>query len=261
MPRESRKESQTGYYHVMMRGNNKEKVFEKTTEKQYFIEQLRYQIGKETISLVAYCLMDNHVHLLIHSELQKMIESLKWVNIKFAGLYNLKYERVGHVFQDRFKSEVIDTEEYLIGAMRYIHNNPIKARIVSNIDSYHWSSYKEYVEGKSGLVSFDEREMILGLFSRSIEQFKGFHLEEENSEFLEIKEDLDREREERARMIINKSLKKHGLKDIKGLHYSKEILEDIVMELLRKSCLPHRKIAELLEITRGTVHNISKKYD
>lgn len=111
MVREARKESQTGYYHVMMRGNNKEMVFSKTAEKQYFIDQLQCQMEKGNISIAAYCLMDNHVHLLIHSGLQKMTEALKWTNIKFAGIYNYKYKRVGHVFQDRYKSEVIDTEE------------------------------------------------------------------------------------------------------------------------------------------------------
>lgn len=77
MPREARKESQTGYYHVMMRGNNKEKIFSKTAEKQYFTKQIQSQIEKGNISIVAYCLMDNRVHLLIHSELPKMTEALK----------------------------------------------------------------------------------------------------------------------------------------------------------------------------------------
>lgn len=234
-------------------------IFERTAEKQYFIEQLRYQIEKETISIATYCIMDNHIHLLIHSELKAMIDALKWINIKFAGVYNLKYKRIGHVFQDRFKSEVIDTEEYLIGALRYIPNNPVKAKIAHNVDSYHWSSYKEYTEAKSGLVSLDEREMVLGLFSNSLEQFKKFHLEEETSEFLEISEDLEQEREERAKMIINKYIEKFGMKDIKELSKNNGLLEGIITELLKKSYLSHRRNSELLEITRGTVHNISKK--
>ncbi|SCG83978.1 hypothetical protein DW1_2414 [Proteiniborus sp. DW1] len=261
MVRVARKESPTGYYHVMMRGNNKEMIFAKVAEKKYFIEQLQEQVEKKNISIVAYCLMNNHVHLLIHSELPKMTDAFKRINIKFAGLYNSKYERVGHVFQDRFKSEVIDSEGYLIRAMRYIHNNPVKAKIAINTDDYYWSSYKEYIEGKNKLVCPREREFILGLFSYSIEYFKSFHLEEEIEEFLEISEDLEQEREERAQKIIDKFLKKYDIRDIKALTNDKNILEDTVKQLLKNSYLSHRRIAELLHVSRGTIHGIAKKLD
>lgn len=259
MARVARKESPTGYYHVMMRGNNREKIFAEVSEKQYFIKQLKEHVEKGNISIVAYCLMDNHVHLLLHSELQKMTETLKKINIKFAKFYNSKYKRVGHVFQDRFKSEVIDSENYLIGAMRYIHNNPVKAKISIDVSDYYWSSYKEYIEGKSKLVSSRERDIVLNLFSFSLDQFKKFHLEEETEEFLEINEDLEKEREERAQKIINKYFDKYAVKDVDVLTNNKEVLEDIVKELLKKSYLSHRRIAEILNISRGYVHKIARK--
>lgn len=144
--------------------------------------------------------------------------------------------------------------------MRYIHNNPVKAKIVSKASDYQWSSYKEYTEEKSRLIDLNERRMILSLFSYSTEQFKRFHLEEETNEFLEVKEDLKQEREERAQKIINRYFERYGIKDIGGFNNRKGILEDVIIELLKKSCLSHRRIAELLEISRGTVHNLSKKH-
>lgn len=259
MVRLARKESPTGYYHVMMRGNNKERIFNYNAEKLYFIEQLKDQVEKGNIKIAAYCIMNNHVHLLLHSELENMVEALKWVNTKFAIYYNKKYERVGHVFQGRFKSEVIDSEGYLIRAIRYIHNNPVKAKIVTKAEDYYWSSYKEYIKEKNNLIDTEEKEMILSLFSYSIEEFAGFHVEEEMEEFLEVKEDLLREREEKAQRIINKYLQKYGLKSIDEAIDDKTILHDIAKELIKYSHLSHRRIAELIGLSRGIIHNISKK--
>ena len=259
MAREARTESQTGYYHVMMRGNNREMIFNQTVEKQYFMELLQQQADEEKILIAAYCLMDNHGHLLIKSDLQIMSEALKWINIKFAQRYNYKYKQIGHVFQDRYKSEVINTEEHLIQVMRYIHNNPVKAKIVSKISDYKWSSYKSYTEKKNKLISSEERQMIIDLFSGSIKQFEKFHLEEEITEFLETKEDLEREREDKAKRIIDKYCQQYEIIDAKELKNRKGVLEKVVIEILEKSHLSHRRIAELVGVTRGRVHNIAKK--
>lgn len=259
MAREARKQSETGYYHVMMRGNNREKIFRNTTEKQYLIELLQIQADEENISIIAYCLMDNHVHLLIRSDLQLMSEALKWINIKFAGRYNYKYKRTGHVFQGRYKSEVINTEEHLMQVIRYIHNNPVKAKMVSEASDYEWSSYKSYVDKKDKLISSSERQMVIDLFSNSKEHYIKFHSEEETQEFLDIKEDIEREREEKANRIINKYCQQYAIIKTIELKNRKDVLEKIIIELLKNSNLSHRRIAEFLDIDRGTVHNAAKK--
>ena len=260
MAREARECSSTGYYHAMMRGNNRERIFKQAKEKQYFKEQLQNQIDEEMISIVAYCLMDNHVHLLIYSDLQTMTEAIKWVNIKFAGKYNYKYDRVGHVFQDRYKSEVINTGKYLLRAMRYIHNNPVKAKMVSRPSDYYWSSYKGYIANGDRLIDLQEKQIIIDMFSGSIKRFEEFHLEEDTAEFLEIQEDLEREREEKAGKIINRYCKKYGIIEPKMLNSKRGILEEVVIELIQRSHLSHRRIAELVGVTRGTVHGIVKKH-
>lgn len=259
MAREARKESPTGYYHAMMRGNNKEMIFNKISEKQYFLDQLQHQVDEGKVSIVAYCLMDNHVHLMINSDLKSMSESLKWINIKFAGRYNYKYERIGHVFQDRYKSEIINTEEHLIQALRYIHNNPVAAKMVYKASEYIWSSYNHYVGKEESIISPEEKQLIMEMFSGSIKQFKNFHLEEDTNEFLEIKGDLELEREEKAQKIISRYCEKYEISDYMELKDRKEVLEEIVIELIRTSHLTHRRISELLDINRGMIHNIAKK--
>ena len=202
MGRAARRESDTGYYHVMARGNNKEMIFTDISEKQYFLEELRAKIDEGDISLLSYCVMDNHIHLLIFADLESMTDALRRTNLKFAMRYNTKYNRVGHVFQGRYKSEVINTDKYLLSALRYIHNNPVKAKIVSNAKDYKWSSYRAYIDGDNGLINPKEQEMIMDMVGGSIKLFEQFHLEEDMHEFIEIREDLEQEREERPRRII-----------------------------------------------------------
>lgn len=259
MVRPLRVESETGYYHVMMRGNNKEMIFKEASEKYYFIEQLLHVVKDNKISIVAYCIMDNHVHLLVNSHKESMIQALKWINIKFPGMYNFKYGRVGHVFQDRFRSEVINSDDHLLRVMRYIHNNPVKAKIVSNILNYKWSSYGTYLGREDKIINAKDNELIMAQFSNSMKQFEEFHFENEMDEFLEIKEDLERQREERGQEIINKYCQKYKVKQISELSNSKSILEEIIIEFLKKSNLTHRRIGEITGTTRGLVHSISKR--
>lgn len=264
MAREARKESLTGYYHVMMRGNNKEMIFSKAIEKQYFTEQLQQQIEKGLISLVAYCIMDNHVHLLIHAKLHMMSETLKFINTKFAGRYNFKYDRVGHVFEDRYKSEAINTEEYLVQVIRYIHNNPLKAKMIYSPNDYQWSSYNCYINCEGALISSEEKDKVISLFSDSLNQFEEFHLQGkeiiETIEFLEMKEDLEHERDENAQKIINTHCEKNGITDVKDLNTRKEILEEIIIELKEKCHLPYSRISKVTNINKCTIHNIVKKF-
>lgn len=259
MVRIARLESDTGYYHIMARGNNKEMIFRHSSEKQYFLRELQDRINEGDISVLSYCIMDNHVHLLINADLDLMADALKRTNIKFAMRYNKKYDRVGHVFQGRYKSEVINTEQYLLGVIRYIHNNPVKAGIVFKAENYKWSSYRDYLNSGNSLVDSNEKEMIMNMLGGSIDQFQRFHLKDDMLEFLEIKEDLEVEREIKARKILKDYCDKYKVKDIKQLCNNKDAIDEIVIDLLQLSKLSHRRVADLLGINRGIVHNIAKK--
>lgn len=256
MPRKARIQSPTGYYHVMMRGNNREDIFVTDKQKKFFLDSLEKQEEDQLIDIVAYCLMDNHAHIVIKAEPLNLTKAIKSTNIRYAMNFNGKRDRVGHVFQDRYKSEAIIDDKYLLQVIRYIHNNPVKAKMVKSFEDYQWSSYNEYVK-KNFIINTQQREFILHYFCNNVEQFIAFHKQKDNQEYLEIIEDIIKDRIERAQEIISAYFSKKGLVGAKQVIRNPIYLEDIIRRLLKESKLTHRQIANLLEVSNNVVHSIS----
>jgi len=154
MPRQARESSGTGIYHVMMRGINRQDIFEEQEDYQQFIIRLQSLVdpigdnGEHVPSychVYAYCLMSNHVHLLLRERTESISVSLKRLAVSYAAYFNKRFQRVGHLFQDRFKSEPVNDIEYFVTLLRYIHQNPVKAGICSKAEDYEWSSWQEYL--------------------------------------------------------------------------------------------------------------------
>lgn len=145
MPRQARSIYNGEFYHVMTQGINKEYILSKEIYKKIYIK-LMYEHAKENhIKIIAYCIMDNHVHILINiRDIENMSRFMKIVNMKFAMLYNKMEDRVGVVFRNRFKSELIYSENYFYCCIHYIHNNPVKAGIVNDAREYKFSSANNY---------------------------------------------------------------------------------------------------------------------
>ena len=260
MPRTARIQSSTDYYHIMMRGNNKENIFSSNELKEFLIELLKRQINSRFIEVVAYCVMDNHVHIVARGYINDLKLSIKTINIKYAMRYNKQFHRAGHVFQDRYRSEEIEDEKYLLQVIRYVHNNPVKAGIVKNPGDYLWSSYNEYIgdnKNEIKLINDEQKETILGYFSREIRQFELFHKESDDNEYLEIKEDKEQYRLNHAQQIISEFCKERGITQYKEVIENKIYLEELIRNLLVHSKLSHRQIAELLEVNRNIVHKIN----
>ena len=156
MPRKPRLSSGTGIYHVMMRGINHQNIFEDREDYYQFlstIDKMRMLYdddGQPTIincTFYAYCLMSNHVHLLIREREETIAEIIKRIAGSYVYYYNHKYGRDGHLFKERYKSEPVNDLAYFTILMRYIHQNPVKAGIVKCVSEYEYSSWTEY-EGK-----------------------------------------------------------------------------------------------------------------
>ena len=154
MPRQPRTSSGTGIYHVMLRGINRQDIFEEQEDYQQFLIRLQNLVdpiddnGEHIPSyfhVYAYCLMSNHVHLLLRERTESISVSLKRLTVSYAAYYNKRYQRVGHLFQDRFKSEPVNDIEYFVTLLRYIHQNPVKAGICDKAEEYTWSSWQEYL--------------------------------------------------------------------------------------------------------------------
>lgn len=145
MPREARKQYNGNLYHVMTQGINKENIFYNDTYKKIYIKLIFEYANKKKVKIIAYCIMRNHVHLLLNlKEVNDMSEFMKIVNMKYAMIYNEMEKRVGVVFRNRFESELIYNEEYFYNCVNYIHNNPVKAGIVKQANDYKFSSANNY---------------------------------------------------------------------------------------------------------------------
>lgn len=181
MPRKARVTSATGVYHVMLRGINRNVIFHDEQDFRKFIKVLENQAhpvidgieGEPSCNIYAYCLMSNHVHLLIQELGKPLSELMKSIGISYVSYVNKRYDRCGPLFQDRFLSEPVGDVGYFIKLLRYIHQNPVKAGMVNALDAYPWSSWFEYKYDKPGLcvhslpfagITWDEiKEMVCAI--------------------------------------------------------------------------------------------------
>ncbi len=160
MPRNARKKSESGIYHIMFRGINRQQVFEDEEDNRFFLQVLREYKLECGYKVLAYCLMGNHVHLLIKEGKEPLELIFRRIGARFVYWYNKKYHRIGHLFQDRFKSETVDDISYLGNLIQYIHQNPVKAGIVIKPEYYPYSSFREYL-GKPDIVDMEYVEQFI----------------------------------------------------------------------------------------------------
>jgi len=142
MPRSARIIAEKACYHIITRGNQKQSVFKAPQDYQKYLFLLGRYKKRYKFKLYCFCLMPNHIHLIIEVDnpdhLNKIMRGL---NLSYALYFNLKYNKVGHLWQDRFKSKIIEKDAYLLECIKYIESNPIRASLVSSILDYQWSSY------------------------------------------------------------------------------------------------------------------------
>lgn len=250
MPRRAREQSPTGIYHVIMRGINRQSIFEEEEDRQKLIEKLARFREKNCYKLFAYCLMDNHVHILVQEQLEPIGVAIKRISSSYVLWFNKKYERCGHLFQDRFKSEIISTDISFLKVLRYIHQNPIKARLVEDISDYKWSSYGDYI-GPENMI---DKDYVLGMFSdndcEALSQFDIFLREKTSDECLEIDDNIRVVSDERLRRIIKEQF---GIDSIKLVTEERAKQAEILKELKRLKGISIRQIARTTGVSQTRV--------
>ena len=201
MGRHARKSGESNIYHVMLRGINRQEIFEDREDEDKFLTLLDEYKLRCGFAVYGYCLMNNHVHLLLHGarnpcicrigdtevELgpgESLSQAIKRLGVSYVMFFNRKYARTGHLFQDRFKSEPIDGDPYFLMALRYIHRNPIKAGICAQPEAYYASSYREYI-GASPVLHTDV-DFALSILSR--EELIAYTNEDTSDCFIDIPE-------------------------------------------------------------------------
>lgn len=247
MPRHARKELTSKYVHVMAQGINKEYIFQDEICKKKYLNMMLKEKDSYNISIISYCIMDNHVHIVIYyNEIDELSLFMKKINTTYAKWYNKRKNRVGYVFRDRYKTEQIFNYQHLYSCIIYVHNNPVKAKIVKSPELYKYSSYKLFLLDSKILNS-----NVLELLNLKLEDFKNIFI---------ISKDLDiyNFREESPQKVIDKFLKDNGLKNVQEIICKRHI--KILINLLKeKSNLRYEDIGNLLGISRRTLYRIMEE--
>ena len=270
MPRQPRKQSHSNVYHCMLRGINKQEIF---FDKQDYLEfQNIIKKTKKTFfyKLYSYVLMPNHIHLEIKDETQKLSQIIHSMATSYANYFNKKYQRVGHLFENRFQSKNVENSFYMLNLVRYIHQNPAKAGI-SEIDKYSWSSYSDYfkpenLKDESRLVDTEE---ILLMFSSNREQAqKEFY--EFNRKTLKFQDSIElleyemrnKLTDEEVIYFIKEELGIYNIQEIQK--YNINYRDEIIQKIRKIQGVTQPQIARILGITVRIVQNAyakeNKKY-
>lgn len=230
MGRSARVFSESGIYHIMFRGSNKQAIFVDKWDYEKFLTLLAKVKEKKRFEIHAYCLMTNHVHMVIkEKENRDVSDIMKRLLCEYVVWFNLKYNRTGMLMENRYKSRAVEDDNYYMHVVRYIHQNPVKAGIVQNITDYPWSSYTSYIKNSDSLVD-------IGSFYEVMPkaQFVEFHNEEEKDNF-----DLAGKRMLGDDDLIT-ALKKLGIDDVKTMKYMPpEQLKKIISELKKRFSARH----------------------
>lgn len=252
MPRSARMKSSTGIYHIILRGINKQRIFEDAEDNQRFLEIIRiYQQTSEYL-LYAYCLMNNHVHLLLKEGKEDLGMAFRRIGASYVYWYNWKYSRRGHLFQDRYKSEAVETDEYFLTVLRYIHQNPIKAGITKEIQAYPWSSYREYIDKPAICTT----QFAMSLFSEdpaaALNLLRKFHQKINNDSCLEYDYGT-RLNDVEAVELIQKII---GVENAKQIQLFEKQKRNEALRELKKRNLSIRQIERLTGISFGIIRNL-----
>ena len=242
MPRAARKQSESGYFHVIVRGIGKQLLFEEPSDYRYYIWLLEKYSGETSVSICVYCIMENHVHLLVCDKGNELSLFMKKMGISYSAYFNRKYERTGHLFQDRFKSEAVEDDSYFLSVVRYILKNPEKAGLCS-ASEYPWSSYSAYSSGNT----FLDLSLIRGMLGdlSSWEQF--IHAD---NDVVCIESSTDTTKDDRAREIMLRTI---GTANGMLLQSYDREKRDAAIIALHKAGLSVRTIERLTGIGRGVI--------
>ena len=256
MPRKPRIFSPSGIYHIILRSINQHIIFEEDADYQKMLYILSDCKRTFDIDIYAYCIIDNHIHLLIHSSEDHLAPFFQSLGTRFVRWYNTKYSRSGHLFQDRYYSIPIVTDQQYLSTLAYIHNNPVKSSLCRYPSEYRWSSYNAFYGQKNPLVdtSFSfkmagSKDILLKYFSTASANF-------DDSTVLPALE--------KTRHFMPDKDALNIFKEITNLSSASEVvnlpktLRNKYMGILHKKGLTQKQIARLMDVSITTVKRHTK---
>lgn len=244
MSRKARNYFEASFYHVIIQGNNKEFIFKEDRFKNQYLNLFKQSIGSLRIKVIAYCIMGNHAHFLIQTEsIVNLSTIMHKVNGRYAQYYNFMNERVGYVFRDRFLSEPILNQKYLVQCIKYIHLNPVKANITKKSEDYKYSSYNYYVSNKErilrkGIISSEEYNDICNSNKCS-------------RNFLDIDRNINEDIENGIREYILKERLK-----LTNLFDNRKIFKNLLYYLKSECKINYKDSCKYFEISKNLLRNL-----
>ena len=250
MPRQARKKSESGIYHVMLRGIDRQLIFEDTEDYFRFLDIVKECREECEFKLYAYCLMGNHVHLLLKVQADGLETIFKKIGGRYVYYYNVKYQRVGHLFQDRFKSEPVDDDSYFLTVLRYIHQNPVKAKMCSKVEDYPFSSFAEYLHEST----FVDTEFALSMIESS--EFTRFNNSPNSDVCMELTAPSRRAvTDTQAQVIIEKISRCSSITEFQSLEARKK--ERFIKKIYDRG-VSVRQLSRLTGTSKGMVEKFLK---
>lgn len=274
--RRPRVEIKGGVYHVIQRGNNREYIFRKSKDKKYLLELVKDYKEVSNFDLLGFVIMDNHYHMIVKPLNARLQDIMHRINNKYSKYYNRQNERTGHVFENRYKSIFVNDQNYLLSLLRYVHQNPIKAKMCERVKDYPWSSDVFYRRNRlGGLVDID---FILNRYSRdrgeAIKAYQKFM----DADKLEEEGMFERVSvigaNETSQKYVQPILEKQSLDDIlievtkdKAIYEAiksgsrKRILSDYKQEYIKRALAVKytmKEIGEHISISEVAVYNLSQ---
>ena len=249
MPRHARQMSTSGYMHIITRGIGRQLLFEEPEDYQHYLKALDRYCTETHVNVCAYCLMENHVHLLVYGETEQIILLMKKLGVSYSFYFNRKYDRVGHLFQDRYRSEPVEDDAYLLTAFRYILRNPCKAGICK-ASEYPWSSYGMYIA--------PPQYMNLNLLHEKLGSFEQYrdYIETDNEDDCMEYEEITKD-DAWAQSVLRKSL---GIQSGTILQQYNKTERNEALKKLKQQGLTIRQIERLTGINRNIVQRVTSEF-
>ena len=248
MPRQARKDLGTSFIHVMIQGVNKEYIFYKEEYIEKYMEIMKKYKKDNEFSIIAYCMMNNHAHFLVYTEdINKFGKFMQKTNLIYAQMYNKLEKRCGVLFRNRYQAEPIYNLKYLINCIKYIHDNPVKAKTVKKCEDYKYSSYNDY-KNNIGLTQSKIMKDLFGSECDYVQLFKQSY----EKRYLDIKDEKNDTTEEYILEGIREFKKQETVEFVEILS-NREIFKRMIY-FLKESCgLKYVEIRNFFEIPRGTM--------
>lgn len=256
MSRPLRKFGYSKIYHIILKGIDNQDIFYDNLDRKFFLKQVSITKKNFNYLVYAYCLMTNHVHIVIKCENNLLSKAIQSLVIRYVHYFNKKYTRTGSLVQDRFKSKNVETLKYFLEVCRYVHRNPEKAGL-SLTQNYEWSSYREYL----GAEKIINKQFLLYYFNNNLNKFIDYTTKticiDSIEDFVEY-ELINKLTDEQLATII---MKKFGISDLSkiGVFFKNRDRNNLKEDLKKIKTIPgtnKTQVARVIRIGRKVIQNL-----